>query len=127
MNKTLKQLENIFMLPVLFLYVIILIFGFGISLLYAPYGYEFNSTDYIKTTFLAAHIFFILLSIIKWRFQKLVLSINLFFYSCIIIYLIWLLRENDINIYIYFFITLWLILFLFTNQKIGFLTNNRKD
>jgi len=99
MNKSIKKLENVLMLPIIILYSLPLIFGFLVSLMYAPYGFEYSSSDYFKMGFLVTHILFNFCSILNWRFQKIILFINLVFYTIVMAFLIWILTENDINFY----------------------------
>jgi hypothetical protein len=115
-------MENILMFPLMILYSLPLIFSLLVSLMYAPYGFEYSSTDYFKTGFIVTHILFSFFSIINWRFQKIILLINLIFYTIIMAFLIWILTENDINLYIYFFIILWFILFVLSINKFLSLT-----
>jgi hypothetical protein len=115
-------MENILMFPLMILYSLPLIFGLLVSLMYAPYGFEYSSTDYFKTGFIVTHILISFFSIINWRFQKIILLINLIFYTIIMAFLIWILTENDINLYIYFFIILWFILFVLSINKFLSLT-----
>jgi hypothetical protein len=117
MKKTRKQLENAFITLTMIVYSLSLVFGFVISFMFTPYSYEYSYYDYLKMVFLVTHILFIFFSMINWRYQKIVLFINLVFYVITMAFLVWILTENDINIYIYFFIILWLILFVFSFNK----------
>ena len=123
MNKSIKKLENVLMLPIMILYSLSLILCFLVSLMYAPYGFEYGSSDYFKMGFLVTHILFNFFSIINWRFQKIILVINLVFYKILMAFLIWILTENDINLYIYLFIIFWIILFVLSINKFLSLTN----
>lgn len=125
MKKTIKQLENAFITLTMIVYSLTLIFGFVISFMFAPYGYEYSYYDYLKMVFLITHILFIFFSMINWRYQKIILFINLVFYAITMAFLVWILTENDINLYIYFFIILWLILFGFTIIKIDYFGINK--
>ncbi len=120
MKKTIKQLENAFIVLTMIVYSLSLVLGFVISFFFAPYGYEYGSNDYLKMVFLVTHILFIFFSMINWQYQKIILFINLVFYAITMAYLVCILTENDINLYIVLFIILWLILFVFTLLKIDF-------
>jgi len=124
MKKTRKQLENAFITLTMIVYSLSLVFGFVISFMFTPYSYEYSYYDYLKMVFLVTHILFIFFSMINWRYQKIVLFINLVFYVITMAFLVWILTENDINIYIYFFIILWLILFVFSFKKFIYQIND---
>ena len=94
----------------LLLYSIILILGSIFPRGYAPPNYHFTLMDDVRLAVPIVHVFLTWLSLFKWKYQKWILLVNLCFCFFIMSALLWLLRENDMNVFIVILMVIWVML-----------------
>jgi hypothetical protein len=101
---------DVFWLIALLLYSIILILGSIYPRGYAPPNYHFTLLDNARLAVPIVHVFLTWISILKWKFQKWVLLVNLCFCFTIMSALLWMLRSNDVNVFIVILMVIWVLL-----------------
>jgi hypothetical protein len=99
-----------FWLIALLLYSIILILGSIYPRGYAPSNYHFTLLDNAQLAVPIVHVFLTWISILKWKFQKWVLLVNLCFCFTIMSALLWMLRSNDVNVFIVILMVIWVLI-----------------
>lgn len=101
---------NLFWILIVILYSAILGIGSIFPLGYAPLNYHLTFYDKVRLTTPFVHILLTWLSFVNWRFQKWLVFINLWFYLIIMSALLWMLQENDLNIFIVIYMIIWIVL-----------------
>jgi len=111
-------MRNIFLVFLIAVYSTILLVGaYYIPGAYAGPPRQRDFYDYLLLIVPIIHTTLTCSALIKFKFQKLILFLNLGFYILIISWFLLALMSNDLNIFIVVLFLIWLKLFLWTFRK----------